>query len=140
MKPPGTKVKKGEALFAEMTPIAHEGVLYMPDGKGNPWAIDGGSGERIWATRLPQRKLVGLAAFGLLNRGAAIGDGKIYSRRPMRRSPPSTRRPAGRYGEKVLANKLQGHAFTNAVTYYDGKIFTGSSGGDAGAPALRRSR
>ena len=55
MKPPGTKVKKGEALFAEMTPVAHEGVLYMPDGKGNPWAIDGGTGERICDARIPQR-------------------------------------------------------------------------------------
>ena len=66
MKPPGIKLKKGETNFAEMTPVAHDGVLYMPDGKGNPWAIDGTSGERIWASRLKGRKLVGLAAFGLL--------------------------------------------------------------------------
>jgi alcohol dehydrogenase (cytochrome c) len=35
-----------------------------------------------------------------------------------------------------VASKLLGHSFTNALTYYDGKLFTGSSGGDAGAPAF----
>jgi quinohemoprotein ethanol dehydrogenase len=136
MKPPGTKAKKGEALFAEMTPIAHEGVLYMPDGKGNPWAIDGGTGERIWATRLPTRKTVGLAAFGLLNRGAAIGDGKIYLAAPDASISAFNQATGRQVWRKVVANKLQGHAFTNALTYYDGKLLTGSSGGDAGAPAF----
>ena len=82
MQLPGIKLKKGETNFAEMTPVIHEGVLYMPDGKGNPWAIDGSSGERIWSNRVQGRKLVGLAAFGLLNRGAAIGDGKVYLSAP----------------------------------------------------------
>ena len=136
MKPPGLKVKKGEALFAEMTPVAHEGVLYMPDGKGNPWAIDGGTGERIWATRLPQRKLVGLAAFGLLGRGSAIGDGKIYNAAPDASITAFNQATGRQVWRKVVANKLQGHAFTNALTYYDGKLLTGSSGGDAGAPAF----
>lgn len=136
MKPPGTKANKGEALFAEMTPVAHQGVLYMPDGKGNPWAIDGGTGEKIWATRLPQEKLVGLAAFGLLNRGAAIGDGKVYLAAPdasVRAFNQATGRMVWR---KKVASKLLGHSFTNALTYYDGKLLTGSSGGDAGAPAF----
>ena len=38
--------------------------------------------------------------------------------------------------KKVVASKLLGHSFTNALTYYDGKLLTGSSGGDAGAPAF----
>ena len=37
---------------------------------------------------------------------------------------------------KKVASKLIGHSFTNALTYYDGKLLTGSSGGDAGAPAF----
>ena len=44
--------------------------------------------------------------FGLLNRGAAIGDGKVYLARPTRRSPPTTRRPVGRCGESRSASKL----------------------------------
>lgn len=136
MKPPGLKLKRGETLFAEMTPIIHEGVLYMPDGKGNPWAIDGATGERIWANRLPTRKLVGLAAFGLLNRGMAIGDGKVYLSAPDA-SVSAYNQSTGRLlWRKQVANKLHGHAFTNALTYADGKLFTGSSGGDAGAPAF----
>ena len=108
----------------------------MPDGKGNPWAIDGSSGERIWASRLKGRKLVGLAAFGLLNRGAAIGDGKVYLSAPDATISAFNQSTGRLLWRKVVADQLAGHSFTNAVTYADGKIFTGSSGGDAGAPAF----
>ena len=37
---------------------------------------------------------------------------------------------------KQVGQQAAGHAFTNALTYYDGKLLTGSSGGDAGAPAF----
>ena len=136
MKLPGIKLKKGETNFAEMTPVAYDGTLYMPDGKGNPWAINGTSGERIWASRLKGRKLVGLAAFGLLNRGAAIGDGRVYLSAPDATISAFNQSTGRLLWRKVVADRLAGHAFTNAVTYADGKIFTGSSGGDAGAPAF----
>jgi quinohemoprotein ethanol dehydrogenase len=136
MQLPGLKLKKGETNFAEMTPIAYEGTLYMPDGRGNPWAIDGSSGERIWANKLPKTKLVGLAAFGLLNRGAAVGDGKVYLAAPDATIAAYNQLTGRLVWKKKMADPLGGHSFTNAVTYVNGKILTGSSGGDAGAPAF----
>ncbi len=130
---PGLKLKKGETNFAEMTPIAYNGTLFMPDGRGNPWAIDGSSGERIWANRLPKTKLVGLAAFGLLNRGAAVGDGKIYLSAPDATIAAYNQSTGRLVWKKTMADKLSGASFTNAVTYIDGKIITGSTGGDSGA-------
>ena len=136
MQLPGVKLKKGETNFAEMTPVAYDGTLYMPDGRGNPWAIDGSSGERVWGSKLPATKLVGLAAFGLLNRGAAVGDGKVFLSSPDASVSAYNQLTGRLIWKKQMADKLAGHSFTNAVTYFDGKILTGSTGGDSGAPAF----
>ena len=110
MKPPGTKVKKGEALFAGMTPSPTRRPLHVGR-QGGTLGDRRRHGREDLGDAASQEKLVGLAAFGLLKRGAAIGDGKVYVAAPdatVRAFHQATGRMVWR---KKVASKLLGHCF-----------------------------
>jgi quinohemoprotein ethanol dehydrogenase len=136
MKIPGLKYKPGAfGTFAEATPVIYGGVIYVPDTGNNVWALDASTGERIWVHRTKQKKLAGLGA-SFPTRGLTVADGKVFlaaADASIQALNQSTGRVVWR---KVVANNLAGHTFTNAPLYVDGKIITGSSGGDSGAPGF----
>jgi quinohemoprotein ethanol dehydrogenase len=78
----GLKLKPGAfGLMSEQTPVAYNGVLYMPDANNRVWAFNATTGERLWvhvpkATKGFNRAVAGANA--LPSRGVAIGDGKVY--------------------------------------------------------------
>lgn len=121
--------------LAEQSPVVYDGVLYMPDFDRRVWALNAGTGERIWASKPKQKKPLGLGA-SIPNRGIAIGDGKVYfaaSDASIMALDQATGRLVWR---KVLADNKKGHAFTAAPTYYNGMVFVPGSGGDAGAASF----
>jgi quinohemoprotein ethanol dehydrogenase len=134
---PGTKVRRGQAaaVFAEMTPVAFGGALYLPDGKNNVWALDGASGERLWINRPKLPKLLGIFSTSG-TRGVAVGDGKIFMAAPPATLLAIDQQTGRRVWQKTTANPKIGHYYSNAPLYYDNKVITGSSGGDAGAPGF----
>ncbi len=136
LKIPGLKYKPGAfGTFAEATPVVYGGVMYIPDTGNNIWAVDAGTGERIWTHRPKLKKLVGLGA-AFPTRGVTVGDGKVFlaaADATIQAINQSTGRIVWR---KSTANHLVGHSFTNAPLYVDGKIITGSTGGDSGAPGF----
>jgi quinohemoprotein ethanol dehydrogenase len=136
LKIPGLKYKPGAfGTFAEATPVIYGGVMYIPDQENHVWAIDAATGERIWTHRTKTKKLMGLGA-GIPTRGVTVGDGKVYLAAPDA-SIQALNQSTGRLvWRKTLASHLAGHSFTNAPLYVDGKIITGSTGGDSGAPGF----
>lgn len=131
---PGLKAKMGPlGVFAEQQPVVYEGVMYMPDTTGNVWAMDATTGERIWINRAKFPK--GLTPL-LPSRGVALGEGKVYiglGDATLSAIDQSTGRTVWK---KKVADYKAGYYFTNAPTYYNGMVITGTSGGDSGARAF----
>jgi alcohol dehydrogenase (cytochrome c) len=131
---PGLKAKRGPlGTFAEGTPVVYGGVMYMPDSQNNVWAIDAQSGERIWIHRPKVPK--GFTPV-LTSRGVVIGDGKVYFANGDATISALNQSTGRVVWKKTIANYKAGYSLTNAPLYYDGKIITGTSGGDSGARAF----
>ena len=62
--------------FAEAEPVVYSGTMYMPDSKGNVFAFDAVTGERLWYYKPKYPK--GFAAGLPTSRGVVIGDGKVF--------------------------------------------------------------
>ena len=62
--------------FAEAEPVVYGGTMYMPDSKGNVFAFDAVTGERLWyyKPKYPKNFASGLPT----SRGVVIGDGKVF--------------------------------------------------------------
>jgi len=117
--------------FTEAEPVVYQGTMYMPDTKGNVFAFDAVTGERLWFYKPKYPK--GFAAGLPTSRGVAIGDGKVFMAQTdgnIVGLDQSTGRIA--WKTKVVDYKL-GYYFTSPPTYYNGSLITGTSGGDSGA-------
>ena len=62
--------------FAEAEPVVYDGTMYMPDTKGNVFAFDAVTGERLWYYKPTYPK--GFASALPISRGVVIGDGKVF--------------------------------------------------------------
>jgi PQQ-dependent dehydrogenase (methanol/ethanol family) len=117
--------------FAEAEPVVYKGTAYMPDSKGNVFAFDAVTGERLWYYKPKYPK--GFASGLPTSRGVVIGDGKVYMAQ-VDGSIVGLDQSTGRVAWKtVVGNFKQGYFFTSPPTYVNGKLVIGESGGDFGA-------
>src|SRR4051794_29642972 len=126
---------KGKPNFtgalAEAGPVIYQGTMYMPDSKGNVFAFDAVTGERLWYYKPKYPK--GFSAGLPTSRGVVIGDGKVFMAQTdgtIVGLDQGTGRVA--WKTKVGDYKL-GYFFTSPPTYVDGTLIAGTSGGDFGA-------
>ena len=63
---------------AEGTPIVYNGVMYIPTGNSDVFAVDATNGQRIWTHLSGMEQTINTACCGWDNRGVSIGDGKIF--------------------------------------------------------------
>ena len=63
---------------AEGTPVVYNGVMYVPTGNSDVFAVDAATGARLWTYHSNINQTVNTACCGWDNRGVAIGDGKIF--------------------------------------------------------------
>lgn len=122
----------------QTTPIVVDGIMYLTDPKGNVYAIDATTGQRLWTYAVDN--LIGGGENGITNRGLAYGDGYVYFA-----AGPSvfaldakTGAPVQSFGNQgradILLNVLKakypdvdhpielGYSFTVAPQYYNGMV------------------
>jgi len=117
--------------FAEAEPVVYGGTMYMPDSKGNVFAFDAVTGERLWYYKPKYPK--GFAAGLPTSRGVVIGDGKVFMAQTDA-SIVGLDQSTGRVAWKtVVGDFKQGYFFTSPPTYVNGMLIVGTSGGDFGA-------
>jgi quinohemoprotein ethanol dehydrogenase len=126
---------KGKPKFtgvsAEAEPVVYQGTMYMPDAKGNVYAVDAVTGERLWYYKPKYPK--GFAPALPTSRGVTIGDGKVYHAQ-LDATIVGLDQATGRVAWKTrLGDFKKGYFFTAAPTYVNGLVIAGTSGGDFGA-------
>ena len=117
--------------FSEAEPVVYGGTMYMPDTKGNVFAFDAVTGERLWFYKPKYPK--GFSSGLPTSRGVVIGDGKVFMAQTDG-NIVGLDQSTGRVVWKTNAGDYkQGYFFTSPPTYYNGTLVIGQSGGDFGA-------
>jgi quinohemoprotein ethanol dehydrogenase len=117
---------------AEGTPIAYKGVLYIPTGADDVFAIDVNTGQRLWTyeAKLPQQ--IDTICCGWDNRGVAIGDGMVFVSRLDGQIVALDQKTGKPVWHATVGRWQNGETVTSAPLYYDGRVYAGVSGGEFG--------
>ncbi|MBL8348793.1 MAG: PQQ-dependent dehydrogenase, methanol/ethanol family [Burkholderiaceae bacterium] len=116
----------------ESQPIVHEGVMYVTTHSAT-MAIDPLTGRQIWKSEieLPQ-DVFKMACCGILNRGAAIYEGKLYRVTLDAQVIALDAKTGKQLWKSKAADYQNGHAMTGAPLVANGVVMTGIAGGEYG--------
>jgi alcohol dehydrogenase (cytochrome c) len=121
---------KAAKYSAEGTPIVYNGVMYLPTGNSDVFAMNAATGERIWTYHSGIEQTINTACCGWDNRGVAIGDGKVYVAQ-LDGTLVALDQATGAVIWKILVhNWREGYTLTAAPLYYNGLVYVGSTGGE----------
>ena len=115
---------------AEAQPIVYEGVIYIPTGEDDVFAVSVETGAILWEYRGNLDQKINTVCCGWLSRGVALGDGKVY----LGKLDGTLVALDQKTGEEVWSTEVgswkKGFTITAAPLYYDGMVVTGVSGGE----------
>jgi alcohol dehydrogenase (cytochrome c) len=116
----------------ESQPVIHDGVMYVTTFKDTV-ALDPISGKQIWKTdhELPQ-DVFKYACCGILNRGAALYDGKVYRVTLDAHVIALDAKTGKQLWKSKAAEYKDGQAMTSAPLIANGVVITGIAGGEYG--------
>ncbi|WP_419959827.1 PQQ-binding-like beta-propeller repeat protein [Psychrobacillus sp. BM2] len=116
----------------EATPIVVDGVMYIATGANDVFAIDAKTGEQVWAYEPDIPQEMDTVCCGWTTRGVAVGDGKVYVGLLDARLIALDQKTGELLWETKVAEWEEGYTVTSAPLYYNGKVYTGVSGGEYG--------
>ncbi|MBC7728570.1 MAG: PQQ-dependent dehydrogenase, methanol/ethanol family [Microbacteriaceae bacterium] len=116
----------------ESQPIIHEGVMYVTTHSAT-MAINPLTGKQIWKSdvELPQ-DVFKMACCGILNRGVAVYEGKIYRTTLDAHVVALDAKTGKQLWKSKAADYQDGHAMTSAPLIANGVVMTGIAGGEYG--------
>src|SRR5690242_17105146 len=62
----------------ESQPLEYQGVIYVPTGQDDVFAVSASTGEILWEYKANLDQEISVVCCGWESRGVAIGDGKVY--------------------------------------------------------------
>jgi PQQ-dependent dehydrogenase (methanol/ethanol family) len=111
-------------------PLVYDGVIYIPTGANDVFAIDVDTGSILWTHEAHLDPNITVICCGWMSRGVAMGDGKIYSGQ-LDGKLVALDQATGEVVWSVQAERTEdGFSITSAPLYYDGLVITGFAGGD----------
>ncbi len=122
----------GAQYSGQGQPIVFEGVVYISTGASDVFAVDVETGAILW------RHDAGLDAqrvhvcCGWVNRGVAIGDGKVFIGQADAKLVALDQRTGKEIWSIQAEDPLKGYSLVAAPLYYEGMLITGFAGGDMG--------
>ena len=117
---------------AEGQPLEYKGVLYVPTGADDVFAVLVDTGEILWEYKANLDRTISTVCCGWDNRGVALGDGKVFVGR-LDGTLVALDQRTGQQAWKTMVYPWQkGGTITSAPLYYDGLVITGVSGGEFG--------
>ena len=116
----------------ESQPLVYKGVIYVTTNNAT-MAIDAKTGKQVWKTKLeypPETPRI--ACCGIVNRGAAIYDGKIFRTTLDANVIALDAKTGKELWRKNAINFKTGYSMTVAPLVADGVVITGVSGAEFG--------
>ena len=123
----------GPAHSGEAQPLVVDGVIYIPTGASDLFALSVESGTILWEHRANLEEATGtVVCCGWTSRGVAHGEGRIYLGQ-LDGKLVALDAKTGAVAWQVQAERWQdGFSITSAPLYYDGLVITGFSGAELG--------
>jgi quinohemoprotein ethanol dehydrogenase len=124
----------GEATkySAEATPIVYQGVMYVVSGADDVFAVDVATGKKLWVYEAKLPPQIDTICCGWTNRGVAIGEGMVFLGQ-LDGSLVALDQQTGEVKWKATIGRWQnGETVTSAPLYYNGRVYSGVSGGEFG--------
>jgi quinohemoprotein ethanol dehydrogenase len=115
---------------AESQPIVYGGVMYLPTGTDEVFAISIADGKTLWHYDPHINQKISTVCCGWASRGVAIGDGRVYIGQLDGTMVALDQKTGKVAWTTPVAAWKQGYTITAAPLYYDGRIYTGVSGGE----------
>src|SRR5215207_2664002 len=123
---------RGSKYRFEADPLVIDGVMYIPTGNDDVFALDAKTGHKIWEYFSDIPQVNDLICCGWDNRGVGAGEGRIYSGQ-LDASMVALDQMTGKLLWRTqLEDYRDGYSITGATRYFDGIVFTGISGGENG--------
>ena len=117
---------------AESQPLEYKGVIYVPTGADDVFAVSVATGKILWQYQAHLDKRISTACCGWESRGVALGDGKVYIGQLDGRLVALDQWTGRRVWRTQVGSWKQGYTITSAPLYVDGRVITGLSGGEFG--------
>ncbi|HXS78989.1 MAG TPA: PQQ-binding-like beta-propeller repeat protein [Gammaproteobacteria bacterium] len=122
----------GPQYSGEAQPLVVDGVLYVPTGASDLFALDVATGKILWSYKSGLDPAIDVVCCGWSSRGVAFGEGRIFLGR-LDGQLVALDAKTGAAVWTVQAERWQdGFSITNAPLYYDGLVITGFSGAELG--------
>src|SRR4051794_39099542 len=116
---------RGSKFRHEADPIVIDGVMYIPTGNDDVFALNAKTGQKLWEyfSDIPQTN--DAICCGWDNRGVAVAEGMVFSGQ-LDGSFVALDQKTGKIAWRVqLEDYREGYSITGATRYFDGKVFTG---------------
>jgi quinohemoprotein ethanol dehydrogenase len=120
----------GPRHSGEAQPIVHEGIIYIPTGANDVFALSVETGEILWKYQARLDEAIDTVCCGWSSRGVALGDGKIFVGQ-LDGKIVALDQQSGDTVWSIQAERWQdGYTITSAPLYYDGMVISGFSGAE----------
>lgn len=125
---------RGSALAAkysaESQPLEYDGVIYLPTGEDDVFAVSADTGKILWEYQAHLDQAISVICCGWVSRGVALGDGKVYIGQ-LNGKLVALDQATGRVVWSTQVEHWQdGYSITAAPLYVDGLVITGVAGGE----------
>jgi glucose dehydrogenase len=117
---------------AESQPVVYKGVIYITTGNNDVFAVSVASGKILWKYKSGISQEISTVCCGWLNRGVAIGDGRVYFGQLDGSVVALDQQTGTVLWKKQHVKRQLGQTITAAPIYIDGKIYIGSVGAEYG--------
>ncbi len=120
----------GAPYSGEAQPIVHEGVIYIPTGANDVFALDADTGKHLWSYKANLNPEITTVCCGWTSRGVGLGEGKVF----VGQLDGKLKALDQKTGEEVWSIQAEkweeGYTITSAPLYYGGMVITGFAGAE----------
>jgi quinohemoprotein ethanol dehydrogenase len=116
----------------ESQPVTYHGVIYVPTGQDDVFAVSAETGEILWEHQAHLDQTISVVCCGWESRGVALGDGKVYIGQLDGTLVALDQQTGQVAWSTPVARWQDGYSITAAPLYVNGMVITGVSGGEFG--------
>ena len=122
----------GAKYSAESQPVVWKGVMYVSTGNNDVFAVSVATGKILWKYTSGISQKITTVCCGWLNRGVAIGDGRVYFGQLDGEVVALDQQTGKPVWTRQLVQWQLGQTITAAPIYVDGTIYIGVVGAEFG--------
>jgi quinohemoprotein ethanol dehydrogenase len=117
---------------AESQPLEYKGVIYVPTGEDDVFAVDAASGDILWQHKANLDQTISTVCCGWESRGVALGEGRVFIGQIDGKLVALDQKTGDVSWQTQVGRWQEGVTITGAPLYYNGLVITGVSGGEFG--------